>query len=73
MNKTPKAVVHPAILIAFFAMAFLIEYGFEKYSCYSYENNTNLKTKYTIMNGCLVDTKNGWRSLKTLRTFESNN
>lgn len=73
MNKKYKSAIHPAIIIAIFIGVFALQYGLEKFACHSYEIDTNLKTKYTIMNGCLVNTKNGWRALKTLRSFEENN
>lgn len=73
MNKKYKSAIPPAILIAIFIGIFALQYGIEKFACYSYEDETNLKTKYSILNGCFVETKNGWRSLKTLRSFEENN
>lgn len=73
MNKKYKSLIHPAIIIAIFIGIFALQYGLEKFACYSYGNETNLKTKYSILNGCFVETKNGWRSLKNLRVFEENN
>lgn len=60
-------------IIIVVGVIFLLFFGlssFDRFSCWQFNKDTQIETKYTIFNGCLVKTAKGFVPVKNWRAFQ---
>ena len=63
-----EVIISLVMLCVILVVAFLFNSATGWVSCNNYQSLTDRKTKYSIINGCFVNTKSGWIPKSEIRS-----